>query len=126
MLSLKQKRLPLLLSVLLMGCMPLYAAPIVRGQTVVTTIPVGSGPTAIATNSVTNEVYVSNYGDSTVSVINGGSNTVVATVPVGSGPEGIGQFVNKITNRIYVSSDSNSVTVIDGASNTVVTTILTP
>jgi DNA-binding beta-propeller fold protein YncE len=36
---------------------------------VVATIPVGSTPSGIATNPLTNTVYVANRGDNTVSVI---------------------------------------------------------
>ena len=53
-------------------------------------------------NPTTNRIYVCNYGDKTVSVLDGSTNTVLATVPVGDGPAGIA--VNPATNRVYVSN----------------------
>jgi YVTN family beta-propeller protein len=38
-------------------------------NTVITTIQVGSGPTAVAVNPQTNKVFVANFNDDTVSVI---------------------------------------------------------
>jgi YVTN family beta-propeller protein len=64
---------------------------------------------------VTNQVYVANYGGTTVTVIDGATNGT-ATVTVGSVPNAVA--VNAVTNKVYVANDSsNSVTVIDGATN---------
>ena len=88
----------------------------------VKSIPVGNLPTFVAVNETTNRIYVSNLTDSTVSVIDGGSDTVVATVPVGFLAEVVD--VNSITNTIYVANLlDNSVSVIDGGTNTVTATI---
>ena len=46
---------------------------------------VGSAPLAVAVNPSTNTVYVANFGDNSVSVINAKTYTVTATVLVGSG-----------------------------------------
>jgi YVTN family beta-propeller protein len=86
---------------------------------VVATVPVGVFPTALDVNSVTNRIYVVNYGDqpSSVSVIDGNTNSVVATVPVGMAPYAIA--VNSSTNKIYVSnSGEQSVTVSMGPRTT--------
>ena len=88
----------------------------------VTSLPVGNGLQAVAVNPSTNIIYVSNYWDRTISVINGATNTVTATIPVGSNPTQIS--VNPTTNTLYVSNfESNSITVINGATNTVTATI---
>ncbi|HEX9318041.1 MAG TPA: YncE family protein [Nitrososphaeraceae archaeon] len=81
-------------------------------------IPVGNAPETIGVNSHTNMMYVANYLDNTVSVIDGENNTKIGNdIPVGSSPEAIG--VNEDTNTIYVANlDNNTVSVIDGENNT--------
>ena len=54
---------------------------------VVETIPVGNGPSGIATGA--GAVWVVNSLDGTVSRIDPGTNTVVQTITVGGGPRGI-------------------------------------
>ena len=51
-------------------------------------ILVGTGPQGVAARVSTNQVFVVNNGNNTVSVINtaGDTNTVTATIPVGAGP----------------------------------------
>jgi YVTN family beta-propeller protein len=95
------------------------------------TISVGRQPAGVAVNTMTNLVYVANFQDSTVSVIQGTTGTqncpsscltVVATVGVGHLP--IGVAANPITNRIYVTGNfDNTVSIIDGAKNTRVSSI---
>lgn len=64
-------------------------------------------------NPQTNKVYVSNYGNNTISVIDGNSNKVTNIVKVGTYPKGVA--VNSLTNRIYVANyDNSSVSVIAG------------
>jgi YVTN family beta-propeller protein len=78
-----------------------------------TTIPVGIGPFDIASDPVTNMLYVTNSGSNTVSVINGSTNAVVATIPVGNGSVAIN--VNPNTHKVYlVNSNLNQIQVIDG------------
>jgi YVTN family beta-propeller protein len=86
---------------------------------VVATIPVGAGPQGIAVNENTNRIYVTNYSDNTVSVIDGNTDSVIATVPVGTAPSGIG--VNPSTNKIYVvnHNSGSQISVINGDTNTV-------
>ncbi|MGA9908598.1 MAG: YncE family protein [Nitrososphaeraceae archaeon] len=83
-------------------------------------IPVGNAPETIGVNSHTNMMYVANYLDNTVSVIDGENNTKIGNdIPVGKGPGDIG--VNSDTNTIYVANNwDNSVSVIDGKANKVV------
>jgi YVTN family beta-propeller protein len=66
--------------------------------------------------------YISNFGGSTVSVIDIATNTVVATVPVGAAPAGVA--VNPAGAFVYVANqNSNNVSVIDTGTNTVVATV---
>jgi len=86
----------------------------VRAQTV-TNLAVGTDPTAIAANPVTNKIYVANYSGNSVTVIDGVTNATT-NVAVGIKPSAIA--VNLVTNKIYTAnSGSNTVTVIDGATN---------
>ena len=58
-------------------------------NTVTATIPVGSEPQGVAvspTGTYAGDIYVTNDGGATVSVINPATNTVIATIPVGSVP----------------------------------------
>ena len=52
-------------------------------------IPVGIAPLAIAYDPVHQDMYVTNFGDDTVSVIDTTTNTVIDTIPVGNVPLGI-------------------------------------
>lgn len=66
--------------------------------------------------------YVTNYNESSVSVINTASNTVTATVSVGNGPTGVA--VNPGGTRVYIGNYyGNSVSVINTGNNTVIATI---
>ena len=63
---------------------------------VITTIPVGALPSAVAVSPDGSSVYVTNFGSpfnqgasDTVSVIDTATNTVTATIPVGSNPHGV-------------------------------------
>jgi YVTN family beta-propeller protein len=128
---------------------------VINGRTkqVIKTFPVGSGPATplgcyfepcaktmgsipagIALNRKTNTVYVANYGDGSLSVIDAKTNEVVGSpVLVGSGapkPAGCTIFrictitngavpnsvrVNEETDRIYIpNSNDGTVTVLDG------------
>jgi DNA-binding beta-propeller fold protein YncE len=74
------------------------------------TIPVsGGGPVSVATNPVTDTVYVtaSENGICTVSVINGHTNAVAGTITMGTpatGFEPTAVVVNARTDTIYVSA----------------------
>src|SRR6266446_4541361 len=65
------------------------------------------------------KIYVGNFKDNTVSVIDSGARKVVATIPVAAGPHGMG--VSPDAKSVYVSSDgASTVSVIDAASDRVV------
>ena len=57
-----------------------------ESNTVITSIPVGDGPLAVALTPDGTLAYIANQTDSTVSVIDTASKTVIATIPVGSFP----------------------------------------
>jgi len=87
-----------------------------------TTMAVGAMPCAAAVNTRTGLVYVLNYADNSVSVVDGPAGKVLATIPVGERPEAIA--VDPARDRIYVANThSNSVSVIDGHTRTVVATL---
>ena len=68
------------------------------------------------------QVYVSNGGSNTVSIINATSNTVIATIPVGNTPYGVAFTPDRA--RVYVvNANSNSVSVIATDSNTVIASV---
>jgi YVTN family beta-propeller protein len=86
--------------------------------TPVASIDVGTEPSGIAVNAATNRVYVANFGDGTVSIINGTTNTVARTVAVGAEPAMIA--VNPLTNKAYVAlHGAGKAAVIDGAGNAI-------
>ncbi|MET8645927.1 cytochrome D1 domain-containing protein, partial [Streptomyces sp. NPDC004675] len=92
-----------------------------RTNTVVATVPVGSGPQGVASTPNGRRVYVANRGSNTVSVIDTRTNTVVATIPVGTMPLGIAITPNG--RRVYVANVLSGVSVIDTRTNTVVATV---
>ena len=88
---------------------------------IVTTIAVGSSPTAVSVSPNGSRAYVAN-GNATVSVINTVNNQVISTIPVPPNPQGIA--VSTDGSKVYVGSRNNgTVTVINAATNTVSTAI---
>jgi len=77
-------------------------------------------PVAVAVNTVTNRIYVANFDDDTISVINGATNTNLPSITI---PSGIGNVnagptdvaVDSGNNRILVSVRATGLTVVDGA-----------
>ena len=57
-----------------------------QGRTLAATIKVGRQPDEAIASFDGTFIYVVNYGDNSVSVIETASNRVIATVPVGRGP----------------------------------------
>jgi YVTN family beta-propeller protein len=104
---------------------------VIDGSTneVVATIKVRQEPVDLAINDIINRLYVANYQNDTVSVIDyylskneGFKNETVDNIQVGDGPSSID--FNSITNRVYISnSESDTVSVIDGSTNEVVANI---
>jgi len=97
-------------------------AAIRPGSSSPTTLPAGAIPCAIAVNASGDRLYVANYGDDTVTVIDAGSGQKTATIPVGSHPKAIA--FDPTRSLIYVANTSDgTVTVIDAATNKVVATL---
>jgi YVTN family beta-propeller protein len=68
------------------------------------------------------KVYVGNFGDNTVSVIDTATRTVVATIPVAQGPHGMA--ITRDGRTVYVTGDGSSeMSVIDTATDKVVKTV---
>ena len=96
-------------------CLPMPA----QSQRVTATLSAGTSPWSAAVNPVTNKIYVTNDGSSSVTVIDGATGNT-STVPAGKNP--VSAAVNVVTNKIYVANaGSNNVTVIDGATNSTAT-----
>jgi YVTN family beta-propeller protein len=96
------------------------AGAALRAQTVTTTVPAGTGPSALAVNHpVTGKIYVANNVRGNVTVIDGATNSTTA-VTVGNTPLGVA--VNPAANQIYVAnSNSDNLTIINGATNSTTT-----
>jgi YVTN family beta-propeller protein len=76
-------------------------------------VPVGTSPSGLAINEVTNQIYVANSSAGTVTVIDGTTNDTTTVNLGASAPFGIA--ANPVTNQIYVANEnSGTVTVIDG------------
>jgi YVTN family beta-propeller protein len=97
----------------------------VYADRVVTTIPTGISESGIATNPVTNRIYVADHSTSSVTVIDGSTRKFVARVHVDGSPYSLA--TNPATNRVYVvhftpfcGNSNGIVSVIDGLRNVVV------
>jgi YVTN family beta-propeller protein len=73
-------------------------------------IAVGSLPYGIAVSPDSAQVYVTNSGSGTLSVIDTASDTVVATIPVGGEPRGVAAHPDG--RRVYVADASNGIVVV--------------
>lgn len=97
-------------------------------NTVVSTIPVGAFPFAVAVSADGKRVYITNEYSKSVSVINTANNTVMATVTVGTYPDGAA--VSPDGTRAYITNNSdgiiiggNTVSVINTLTNSVISTV---
>jgi YVTN family beta-propeller protein len=98
-------------------------------NTVVATVPVGSGPLGVAVTPDGKHAYVTNDNSNTVSVIDTVTNMVGTTVTVGASPVGVA--ITPDGKQAYVANDTPSlicsipgtVSVIATATNTVVATV---
>jgi len=100
----------------------LFFAQTANALSVVATVPVSFGPAAVTYDSSKDEVFVANFFDNTVSVIDDTTNNVTATIPVGSGPIGVTYDSSK--GEVFVTNFfDNTVSVIDDTNNNVTATI---
>lgn len=85
----------------------------------ITTVPVGTTPVALAETADGKKLYVVNQGSATVSVIDTGSDTVTSTIPVGTSP--IWALFSPDGLELYVlNQGSGTVSVIDTTTDAVV------
>lgn len=84
-----------------------------------TFVNVGAAPSQAILTPNGAEVYVSNNGDNTVSVINTATNAVTHTVPVGSSPDALA--VAPDGSKVFVGQHGGNVTVIDTAAKSTTT-----
>jgi YVTN family beta-propeller protein len=88
-------------------------------NTVTTTIKVGTNPKALSVDASTNTIYVVNYADNTVSIVDRKANKIIVAIPVGLHPSAAS--VNPLPNIAYVANyDDRSVSVIDGKTNNLI------
>jgi len=59
-------------------------------------VHVGKDPRGVAITPDGRYVYVANYGDDTISVIDTTNNKVIDTIKVGKRPVAFGQFIGKL------------------------------
>jgi YVTN family beta-propeller protein len=101
--------------------MAVLLASTAKAQTL-QTIPVGWYPNAVAVNSSTNQIYVSNWLDNSVTIVNGAT-SATTTISVGASPQALA--VNSL-NRVYVAVSNDligSVVVIDGNTESIIATV---
>ncbi len=112
----------IVLSALIIFLFLAYFPSRAHAQTVTATVPVGANPTFLAYDSGKGEVFVANYGATTVSVISDSTNTVVATVGVGASPFGVAYDSGR--GEVFVANENaDDVSVISDSSDTVVATV---
>jgi YVTN family beta-propeller protein len=97
-------------------------AAVKSDSTVPAILPAGAIPCAIAVDSKNNKLYVSNYGDNTVTVIDANTGNASASIHVGNHPKSIAFDPSR--NLVYVANTrDDSITVIDPANNSLVATL---
>jgi len=97
-------------------------AAIEPGSPSAITISAGEIPCAIAVNAAGDRLYVANYGDDTVTVIDASADRKMAVVPVGRHPKAIA--FDPIRSLVYVANTGDgTVSVIDAATSGIVATL---
>jgi len=88
-----------------------------KTPTLLPALAVGHCPMGVAVDLTTHRVFVTNYGDDTLSIIDGNTGTVCATLPVGNGPLSVA--VNQQKHTVLVANLlDKSVMRIEGNSGT--------
>ena len=87
----------------------------------IATVNTGTNPNRVVLSHDGKWIYLTNYGGSSVSVIDASTNAVVATIPVGGLPDGLA--LTPDDSLVLVGSALGGVTVINTASRTVTGTI---
>ena len=86
-----------------------------------------AGSAFVSVNHKTNQIYVANQANGTVSVFDGGAKTLVATIPIDSSAGASGSYQNgpaviaidEKNNLIYVITNNGVLATVDGKTNTV-------
>ena len=84
----------------------------------------GNGPRGLAVSDDNSTLYVANFLDDAVYVVNLVLDTVTTSIPVAHQPTSV--VITPDRSKIYVSSESKTITEIDPDINMVVDTITTP
>lgn len=88
----------------------------------VSTVPVGQQPSAIAIDLSNHTVYVANTASNSVSIVSGANQQAIAMVPVGSSPKAI--VVDPVDGKVDVANQaSGTLSVLDKSSNQLVDTV---
>lgn len=85
-------------------------------NSVIATFPVGTSPSGVSVNPITNRAYVANQLSDTVSVVDTTNNTVIDTITV-LVTEPVGLGIDTSINKVFVSNNyfNNSIDYIDAA-----------
>jgi YVTN family beta-propeller protein len=97
---------------------PVHPASAVHAAAAV--ITVGGNPFYDAVNPLTNQIYVANFADFTMSVINGANNSV-NTVPAGIEPYGVA--TNPVTGNVYMTLPILNEVLVFSSAGSLITTI---
>ena len=92
-----------------------------KNNSIIDSITIGIGfiPFAIAVNSITDRIYVSDLNSNNLHIISGARNKVIKTIEINDGIGGID--IDHVANRIYVVNLYRvTVTVLDGETNDVI------
>ncbi len=91
------------------------------------TIPIGDSPNGIAVDESLNKIYVANYNDGTVYVLDGETQSQSAIVQLNPQYPSViwtrGVAVNPANSRVYVSGGNGTFYTLDGNSNQVLSTL---
>ncbi len=79
------------------------------------TIIVGKSPTDLVLNPNNNLIYIPNFDDNTVSVINSTDNSVIDTIEVGDNPTDLA--LNPYNNLLYIATLNNKTVLVINATN---------
>ena len=95
-----------------------------RTNKVIATAPVGTEPQFVVVDPVRGNVFVANYGGTTVSVINARTESLTKTITVGDSPWP--EIVDLVSGKVYVFNVfSSSVSVINERTLTVTASVST-
>jgi len=91
-----------------------------------------AGSVSVSLNHTTNQIYVPNQANGTVSVFDGSTNALVATIPIDSTAGASGAYENgpaniaidEKNNLIYVITNNGVLATVDGKTNTVLSSFV--